>query len=231
MMKLLARATHPYNDHVVYISGPHGSGKSTLVKQLNETMPELEIQEQLAHLESLEDMVERAIWRTALHAIEHRINLSKAEKNPNQIIIGDRCYLDDYVYWSAFSRLGWITKRQLKQFIGMAEQTYKSTNTPKPTRIILLCPPYEWNVGRVKQRWEEGEHVKWHEDNFSYLRHVNDEFHREAIHARKGTLVMKDTDLDVRVSRIRNWINGETAPGKALVEAGRQTYRNLGGSD
>ena len=223
--------SNPNNNHVVYISGPHGSGKSTLVSRLKEISPELQVQEQLAHLESLQEMTERAIWRTALHAIEHRMNLTKAERCPDQTIIGDRCYFDDLVYWRAFLRLGWITQRQLHNYTRLQDETYRLMDTPKPTRIVLLCPPYEWNLARVKQRWYEGEHVKWNEDNFTYLWHINAEFHKAAAQAGNGMLVVKETYPDRRVAQILQWVNGHTQSGHSLVEAGRRTYRNLGGSD
>lgn len=218
-------------NRVVYISGPHGSGKSTLVNRLKEVSPNLQLQEQLAHLESLQEMTERVIWRVALHAIEHRLNLIKASQNPSQIIVGDRCYLDDVMYWRAFERLGWITKKQMKSYVELLDQTYRLTDTPKPLRIILLAPPYDWNVARVRQRWAEGEHVKWHEDDFGYLAFVNEQFRLAAGDSNGLVLAVVETDLETRVAKIHQWVDGPVEQGLALVEAGRQTYRSLGGSD
>jgi hypothetical protein len=39
--------THPFNSHVIYISGPHGSGKSTLVHDLNESSEDLVVQDRM----------------------------------------------------------------------------------------------------------------------------------------------------------------------------------------
>lgn len=235
------------NKRVVYLSGPHGSGKSTLIEKLKSEQSNVLVQDQIAHMESLQTMTERVIWRIALHAIEHRLNLVKAMEYPSSTIVGDRCFFDDIAYLRAFVQLGWVSPRQFSRWTKLMDDTYKRTDTAKPERIIVLCPQYEWNAERVRQRWEEGERIKWNEDNFTYLYAVNLEFHKLIRESRNGLLKVETTDLEERIRTIKGWLNGtkeeviekvetrrkekKLLPGVTYFEEKRPSYRRTGGSD
>ena len=108
------------NERVIYLCGPHGVGKSTLIEDLKKYDAE-RIREQIAHMESLEDNMSRQIWRSALHCIEHRENLVYAAKQPeNSVVVGDRCWFDDQAYVHAFAELGWITASERDRIMELA---------------------------------------------------------------------------------------------------------------
>uniref|UniRef100_A0A6M3KY71 Uncharacterized protein n=1 Tax=viral metagenome TaxID=1070528 RepID=A0A6M3KY71_9ZZZZ len=50
------------NKQVVYLCGPHGVGKSTLIEDLK-SFDMGRVKEQIAHMEGLTDNVSRQVWR------------------------------------------------------------------------------------------------------------------------------------------------------------------------
>ena len=191
---------------VVYLSGPHGVGKSTLIDDLK-SFDRKRVVEQIAHMEGLTDNVSRQIWRNALHCIEHRENLSYAmSQPPRTVVIGDRCFLDDIAYVNACAELGWITQEHRKGIFENAEFQYTMSGTPKPENFIVLLPPLEWNIKRIEERWQEGIPAKWCERNFYYLGVVRKQFEQLAS-SRDGIVVVNETDREGRVKKIKNWLN------------------------
>lgn len=197
-------------DRVVYLSGPHGSGKSTLIADIKDSAANVTVVEQIAHLESLTDMIERSVWRIALHAIEHRQNLHYAEDHPDIYVLGDRCYLDDEVYWTAFEHLGWLTRSQRRSILQLQRVTYRLTSTPLPKRVIVMCPPLDWNRDRVLQRHDAGERIKWNENDFTYLAYVNAAFHKTA--PNNNRLILRETDREKRAQLVKDWVTRTPPP-------------------
>jgi len=194
------------NKQVVYLSGPHGVGKSTLIDDLKSFDRKI-IVEQIAHMEGLTDNVSRQIWRNALHCIEHRENLNYAmNQPPKTVVIGDRCYLDDIAYVNACTELGWITQEHRDGIFENAEFQYTMSKTPKPENFIILLPPLEWNIERIKERWQEEIPVKWCERNFHYLGIVREQFEQLAS-SNSNIVVVNETDREGRVKKIKNWLN------------------------
>lgn len=54
------------NKQVVYLCGPHGVGKSTLIDDLKQ-FDMGRVKEQIAHMEGLTDNMSRQLWRRYLH--------------------------------------------------------------------------------------------------------------------------------------------------------------------
>lgn len=103
------------NKRVVYLSGPHGVGKSTLIEDLKQ-FDMGRVKEQIAHMEGLTDNVSRQLWRNALHCVEHRENLAYAMgQPPKSVVIGDRCYLDDIAYVNTCVENGGSKPNQMRQ--------------------------------------------------------------------------------------------------------------------
>jgi deoxyadenosine/deoxycytidine kinase len=237
------------NDRVVYLSGPHGVGKSTLVTDLVGAAGDLDLQvsDQLAHMEALKEQTERQLWRIALHAIEHRVNMQKAA-TVLSTIVGDRCYVDDLVYIKAFVDLHWMSEQDRQAFLQLTNDTYRLTDTPKPSRVVLIVPPYEWNAERLRHRHDvEGEEPKWNEDNLYYLHAVNTAFHQLAADLKRqpyvfdnrpgielqgeNVLVLEETDRQKRVELVTGWLKQpviaalpQLARGRSVEVTERHTY-------
>jgi len=195
------------NKQVVYLSGPHGVGKSTLIEDLK-SFDRKRIVEQIAHMEGLTDNVSRQIWRNALHCIEHRENLNYVmNQPPNSVVIGDRCFLDDIAYVDACTELGWITPEHRKGIFENAEFQYQMSGTPKPENFIILLPPMEWNIERIEERWQEGIPAKWCEKNFHYLGIVRKQFEHLGWAYSDKAIVVEETSREGRVKRVKNWLN------------------------
>lgn len=193
------------NERIIYLCGPHGVGKSTMVEDLK-SYDRGRVREQIAHMESLTENMSRQIWRMTLHCVEHRENLVYAASQPeNSVVIGDRCYLDDQAYISAFEQLGWMTPEQCQNIFELTDIIYKNSNTPKPNNFIILLPPLDWNIERIKERWNNGERFKWCEENFDYLKVVRSEFEKLSF-LRKNVLTIRDTSREKRVHRVKEWL-------------------------
>jgi len=216
------------NKRVIYICGPHGVGKSTLMNDLKFFDRE-RVREQLTHYDALQEQVTRQIWRAALHCIEHRENLAYAQKQPpKSVVIGDRCFLDDIAYIRAFKKLKWMTPKECRNVFSMTDDIYKKSGTPKPEMFILLLPPFEWNKERIEERWNRGEEPKWCELNFDYLQVVREEFSNLAeFIGKKGKqrlVVISETDRLARIKKVKEWINENDledfiVEGKTFVES------------
>ena len=193
------------NNQIVYLCGPHGVGKSTLINDLKQ-YDMGRVKEQVAHMEGLTDIVSRQIWRASLHCIEHRENLAYAvTQPPNSVVIGDRCFLDDQAYMAAFVDLGWLPAESRDGIVTHTDNLYTITNTPKPEKFIVLLPPLEWNIDRIKERWSEGI-IKWHEDDFNYLRRVRDNFEFLVGKKKAEITVVRETDRKKRVTKVKEWL-------------------------
>ncbi len=195
------------NGRVAYFIGPHGVGKSTLIKNLKEAEDGIDVVEQISHMETLTEMMNRQIWRSSLHIIEHRENIVAAMESPENIILGDRCTLDDVMYQTAFLELGWITQEQFNNLEKLQEQTFSLTETPQPMRFILTIPPYPWNVARIEERWRKNEPVKWRENDLGYLKKVRDAYEVLAAEKREPDelLLVRETDEEERTRLILEW--------------------------
>src|SRR5947208_2000947 len=55
----------------LFVRPPRGSGKSTLIADLEAAGLPVIIQKQIAHAETVVDQPPRQVWRAALHSIEH----------------------------------------------------------------------------------------------------------------------------------------------------------------
>ena len=217
------------NRQVVYLCGPHGVGKSTLIEDLKQ-FDMGRIKEQIAHMEGLTDNLSRQIWRSSLHCIEHRENLWYAmSQPPNSVIIGDRSYLDDIAYVNAFTRLGWLTSGQRKGIFKSTELLYRMSSTPKPERFIVLLPPLDWNIARIEERWASGVPLKWQEDNFEYLDDVRDQFLTLANSMPDQVTIIEDTDRQGRIHKVKQWLTKHEledfiVEGRTYIEGVRSSF-------
>jgi len=212
------------NRRVLYICGPHGTGKSTLIHDLASFNKD-RVREQIVHVDS-DDELTRQVWRIGLHCVEHRENLAFVQtQSKDSVVIGDRCFLDDYNYMEAFVKLGWLERAKREDLVDVTERLYEATGTPTPEKFIILLPPFEWNVARIEERWQAGEPAKWCEHNFEYLKAVRSEFAATAqLLGKKHVKLIEETDRTDRVHKVKeflveNELEDFIVEGKTIVES------------
>jgi deoxyadenosine/deoxycytidine kinase len=223
--------TPDLNKRILYLVGPHGTGKSTIIKDLK-SYDENRVREQIAHMESIDENITRQVWRIGLHCVEHRENLAYAKTQPNNsVVIGDRCYIDDHMYMDAFVKLGWMKKDVVDDLKKAEVQMYAAARTPLPEMFIVLLPPLDWNIARIEERWTKGEPVKWCEHNYEYLKVVREQFNNlcefqfGSINKTKSNILkLTDTDPINRIREIKKFIEEKDLDdfiieGKILVES------------
>lgn len=193
-------------NNIIYISGSHGSGKSTLTKELTKRNPKLFLQYDKLDIPKEDDPLIRNKIRTArfyLQAVEQK-NL--ADQNPNKVLLCDRSIADNFAYMVGFMDLEWITPYDLNEFMTLYKTLFDVEY--RPQRIIFLHPSIESIQGNIRKRWKESKEVKWREDDFNYLESVRRGY--EYTHALfPNSLVIRDEDLERKVSKVIGWLRKE----------------------
>jgi len=167
-------------NNLVFVSGPHGAGKSTLVSYLLENIPnsfspKLKTRTPQFYWGGAEDLVEmnhfhRQTLKTAQRATENYEYWIASKANPDKIIIGDRCIYDARVYREVYVSLGWVTPEQadtIKSF----EKYFYPEEILNPYSIVLN-PGIDVCRQHLETRWKETGWIKFKETDFNYLETV-----------------------------------------------------------
>ena len=158
--------------NIVYLSGVHGSGKTTIYKELTsqwgfQSADRLNVSPPSGVLDKPYD---RAIFRLCKYYLENLVH-STFELANNQWAVADRCVFDTLVYVNAYSHLGWITKGAREDILDVFYALFSSDKLPRT--IVHLSPPYTWVALRLADRWRTATRG-WREDDLVYLRAVMD---------------------------------------------------------
>ncbi|MBI5466602.1 MAG: deoxynucleoside kinase [Candidatus Kerfeldbacteria bacterium] len=187
--------------NVVYVSGVHGCGKSTLRKMLEKDHRFL-LHTRPGHCH-FDEPYYRQAWRLTRYHIEALDQQQWSEANPRRIILGDRCVYDGQLYTRAFADLGWMSQEradQLEQFFQVLFPL-----ALRPEYVVHLSMPKEWVKDLIRRRWEiEGQ--KWREDQFAYFDQVYDKY--EAFYASPPCQVLRltTTNRADQVTQIMAWL-------------------------
>ena len=103
--------TYGCPNNLVFISGVHGTGKTTLMMEILKSMPELLLYEK-CEITSFEDCFERQIRRIAKYRIDYNRIRQMCRQNPDKIIITDRCFYDAMIYLMTFRQIGKLDNEQ-----------------------------------------------------------------------------------------------------------------------
>lgn len=196
-------------DNLFFISGPHGSGKSTLIKRILRHLP-CSVSPSLStevpqfywgegHGEI--DYFHRQVLKIAQRAIENYEYWEFARRSPDKLVIGDRCKYDDLAYRMANVSLGWINKGDLPVIDRISILYNKELQNP---RAIVLNPPIEVIQRHLGERWKRGEKWKFQEDNLDYLRAVCNAF--SDFRGKVGVLYL-DSEVDLSDPGLPRTIN------------------------
>ena len=198
--------------NLVFFSGPHGSGKSTLIDILlkeipNAISPELKTKTSKFQTEPKE----RQIMKTCQRSIENYEYLEIAIRNPEKIILGNRCIYDVIAYNETYHSRKWIPKDELAKNNRFAKECFiEELNKPY---AIILNPDLEIVKLHLEKRWKEKE-KKWNENDMDYLKAACESYGMFKNNERIF-YISKEINLDntFEIKKIVDWIvqgkNGE----------------------
>jgi deoxyadenosine/deoxycytidine kinase len=151
---------------LVFLCGPHGSGKTTLAERLQTFssdifIPELKTQTVKLHT----NPYERIMLKTCERALENYEATVIATENPEKIVLGNRCIYDAYAYAAAYRECGWITDAQYDRVIAVAREAFPAMLLQP--RALVLNPSFETVWSRLQGRWKQTE-KKWQEEDAAY---------------------------------------------------------------
>lgn len=191
--------------NVVYVSGSHGSGKSTLIEQLAEEDPKLFIKyPKLVLPEKFQDLHNRNKVRLVRYYLHASYLNELAKEKRGKIILCDRCSYDNMAYIKGFVSIGWLSQEDIKNYLRLHD--FLITEELKSENVIFLNPPLEEVINNIKKRWAETGKKKWREDNFNYLVAIRKGFEKVYSEADANILEIKYMDLEKRVKESLGWI-------------------------
>lgn len=189
-------------DNIVYFSGVHGSGKSTLVREIAKRNGFIE--HKRIHSVTLNDTYIRAVWRLTKYYIEATEQTVLAQAETDKIILGNRCVYDNFAYMNAFQKLAWVSDEEIKHHSKVFEALFCDTLRPKA--IVHIAPSLDWVKDRLAERWKK-DGKKWREDNFEYLEavmHAYDDIYRNLP---IKILRLDEIDYTKRIDVVLNWLS------------------------
>ncbi|MFH1134250.1 MAG: methyltransferase domain-containing protein [Nanoarchaeota archaeon] len=192
-------------DHVLYICGPHATGKSTLTNALAAREPFV-LHPRSGHSTS-DDFLERLKYRIHIYQKDALDQIVLSSEGTERIILGDRAIFDGLAYVDTFSDLGWIDEDGHRQCYELFDEFFPASLMPK--NIVHVNPPLDWNMQRMHERWAS-EGVRWKEDDPRLLPAAMKRFTERygSLNADYPTIQVLDlrtTDRDERVSRVLDW--------------------------
>jgi len=193
-------------NNVIYFSGSHGAGKTTLIKKLVEKEPELFVIHKKLELPKSEYPFERQKLRLARYYWDATAQDKFSKNNKNKVLFCDRSVTSSLVYVKSLYELGWLTEKQKDECRMLYEELFHKNIKPK--NIIFLNPSLEETIQNIKKRWKETGKKKWKEDNFEYLKTVKENFEELYKNNDLNILELNFMDLEKRIETSYNWITG-----------------------
>lgn len=187
-------------NNLVFLSGPHGAGKTTLSRRLEEVLPDILVPKLRTVTPKFHTSVsERQALKLCQKAIENYEALEVAKAQPEKIVLGNRCIYDGYAYGSAFAYLGWVSEEEYKHLVRFSKFVFPR-EVCEPYAIVLN-PPFELVRQRLENRWKSEER-KWREENLEYGRAACKAY--EPFKSHPKVIYLEDNE---NIEALINWIS------------------------
>lgn len=192
----------------VFISGPHGGGKSTLIEKLNQnTDLFLENNFDIDFTVDFPSISALSHFERSLLRIYHRFFIEGyaeklAKENPDKVILTNRTIYDSEAYINAYHELKWITEDQFQKL------NFVISNFTARPHAIILNPPLEVIKNRLGKR--RGEATRTNRDKI-FKNEDSDEFLSKLHHYftqfkdRERFVYVEDND-EVAIQKIIDWV-------------------------
>lgn len=154
-------------NNLVFLSGPHGSGKTTLGNQITRVDASVMAPELYSrNIKFNTEPESRLLLKICGRSIENFEYYELARQNPNKIILGNRCIYDQQVYNRVYQRKGWISQEAL-ELANVLSRNFYMPELRNP-RAIILNPGFDICKKHLEKRWNE-KGKKWREEDEEYL--------------------------------------------------------------
>lgn len=198
-------------NNLVFVSGPHGAGKSTLIKDLikkvpNAVSPNLETrvpQFYWGDFEGRIDFSHRQALKYAQRAIENYEYWVLALREPDKIVIGDRCIYDSKTYRIAGVDLGWMNKEENHTMENNLKVLY--TEDLLSPRAIIFNPEFAIIRANLEKRWRETGWIKFKEKDMGYLKTVCNSF--KSFKGQKDIFYLNSRPNEDSMNQIADWVS------------------------
>jgi len=188
------------SDNIIYVSGVHGSGKSTLIKKLGSDSGHFFVSKKI-QIPKPEHVRERQLVRVCRFYLQAFYEQEHARQCTNKYVLCDRGWQDMLAYAAGFAKLGWMPHEEYKTLRDITDFLFQDSGG----KIVFLNPPREFIEENLQKRWEKGR-KKWREDDFDYLDMVYESYQYLIPRLRCDYLEVKETDLQERVNKIYEWL-------------------------
>lgn len=193
----------------IYISGPHGAGKTTLIERLSSRKNILVLPRSRKPDLLTQSAKERALQNAALYCSE--IHFHRQIFSPTQTKLGDHCIVDTLIYTHSYFKLGWINRQERSDIL-----EYVHGNRPRsryPKFIFFLVPSQHALNRRIKLRAEHGDQ-RWRERDCNFLEALVSSypafFEDHSNLFRNGWVLVKECNFDRVVEQLESFIDQST---------------------
>ena len=161
--------------NVVFLSGMLGTRKTELKKKIAEEL-DFVISYSVCEMTDFADTFERQIRMIAKYRIDFERICKFATKNPDKIILADKCILDAHAYLDAFLKLGWLFIEEWDMCKRLTKEMFP-TNQERHYNVLFIQPSFDKIKETLKQK-QEAEGLKWQEDFEKYIRTVHEMYNK-----------------------------------------------------